>query len=196
MALYEDFSIPSQRFKAGSSSTMLFVSHHGSSLVSSISSSQIPSSLSYDRQGVGLKKKPFKPVSQGAVTVECSSPLPRVTSTEKQPPNEKSEEEQFHVPVYLQQKSELASDPDRHMAEGPQSSCISMNKNQNGEGISDHDAGNLSEGDRDLGRSSDDSEPCDEDKCGSSGSTRKTSLTTADDQFENRMMNYTKFRQT
>ncbi|XP_078438750.1 protein EARLY FLOWERING 3-like [Wolffia australiana] len=209
MALYEEFSIPSQRFKPGSSSTMPFASHHGSSLVSSISSSQgyghersgsssfymrsqIPSSLSSDK----LKKKPFKPVSQRATSVECSSPLPRVIPTEKQPPKEKSEEEQFHVPVYSQQRSELASDPDRHVVEGPRSSCISMNKTQNGEGISDHDAGNLSEVDRDLGRSSDDAEPCDEDKCGSSGSTGKTSSSAdgtmdravADDRSENWML--------
>ncbi|CAA7397294.1 unnamed protein product [Spirodela intermedia] len=40
MALYEQFSIPSQRFSSSSSSTLPFPPHHGSSLVPSISSSQ------------------------------------------------------------------------------------------------------------------------------------------------------------
>nr|BAD97868.1 ELF3 homologue [Lemna aequinoctialis] len=164
MALYEQFSIPSQRFTSSSSPSMPFPSHRGSNSVPSISSSQgcvqerSASSSLYMRSQIPHSLTTEK--SQASTTES----MPRVTSTVRQSPAEKSDED-FRVPVYVQ-----SSNRDGHVADCKTrsfkksdrihedlSSTVTLQDASSGQ---DHDDDNL--------RSSGDAE-----KSGSSGSTEK-----------------------
>nr|BDI21194.1 protein EARLY FLOWERING 3 [Lemna minor] len=98
MALYEQFSIPSQRFTSSSSSTLTFSSRHGSSSAPSISSNQ----------GFGPERSSsssfyMRPQIPPALSGERSqNDMPRVASTPRKSSMEKSEEEDFRVPIYVQ----------------------------------------------------------------------------------------------
>nr|BDI21193.1 protein EARLY FLOWERING 3 [Lemna minor] len=98
MALYEQFSIPSQRFTSSSSSTLTFSSRHGSSSAPSISSNQ----------GCGQERSSsssfyMRPQIPPSLSGERSqNDMPRAASTVRKPSMEKSEEEDFRVPIYVQ----------------------------------------------------------------------------------------------
>lgn len=69
---------------------------------------------------MGPQRGPSTPAaSRGAVSGECSSPLPRVMRIVRQSPAEKPEEEDdFRVPIYDQRGVGRSSSKDRHLADG------------------------------------------------------------------------------
>nr|BAD97872.1 ELF3 homologue [Lemna gibba] len=144
MALYEQFSIPSQRFSSSSSSTLTFSSRRGSSSAPSISS----------HQGCGQERSSstsfyMRPQIPPSLSRE------RPDATARKPSMEKSEEEDFRVPIYVQSSIKDCLAAERKTTPGSDSRNFKKNGRDPGDpsedvvvgtdtsSDQDHDDGNL-----------------------------------------------------